>query len=129
MTFDAVPPGAEPTRITPTAIAGSSPNTTASSQPASGMMRNCATTPTMRATGFLPTMAKSDRRSVMPMPSMMTMRRYVTRGPSAVNGAGQSTATAPATSTTSGNYAPAIAPQRSPVDRASLMCTPSRLRR
>ena len=51
ITFEAVPPGQQPTRITPTAISGGSANTWHSSQAVLGMMMNWASTPSSTASG------------------------------------------------------------------------------
>ena len=47
MTLELVPPGHEPTRITPTASSGGSWNTIVSRNASTGMMTNCARMPTM----------------------------------------------------------------------------------
>ncbi len=72
MTFDATPPGQEPTKTTPAATWGGNPNVAASPAPTNGMMENCKTIPTSTARGIFNTRAKSDTLSIVPMPNMMT---------------------------------------------------------
>ncbi len=71
MTFEAVPPGQQATRIRPTAIGGERPIHPATAQPASGMMTNWAAMPSSAIHGVLSASRKSAKRRVNPMPSMM----------------------------------------------------------
>ncbi|GAB3792129.1 hypothetical protein GCM10028868_07150 [Virgibacillus kimchii] len=72
MTFDAVPPGQQPTRITPTATSGGNCKPTANAKAMSGMMTNCAPTPMATSFGLLNTSLKSCVVSVNPIPNMTT---------------------------------------------------------
>ena len=72
MTFEAVPPGQHPTRITPMASAGSSLNIRVNASASSGITVNCARQPTSTSLGRLKTTRKSAALSVRPMPNMMT---------------------------------------------------------
>ena len=72
MTFDAVPPGQQATRMSPSASPVSKPKARASDQPISGMMANWAITPNPMSFGARITPAKSLKRRVSPMPSMIT---------------------------------------------------------
>ena len=72
MTLELVPPGHEPTSITPTASSGGSWNTTVSRNASTGMMTNCARTPVTTALGLVNTTLKSASLSVMPMPNITT---------------------------------------------------------
>ena len=78
MTLELVPPGHEPTRITPTASSGGSWNTIVSRNASTGMMTNCARMPTMTAFGFVNTTLKSASLRVMPMPNITTPSRMFT---------------------------------------------------
>ncbi len=94
-TFDAVPPGQQPTRMTPAASAGGSCSAAAISQPRNGMMAYCATTPITTGMGRLAIMAKSGAVSVSPMPNMMIPRSGLIQAASPVNAVGAASATAP----------------------------------
>lgn len=74
MTFEEVPPGAQPTRMTPVASAASRPKPRASSQASSGIMTNWATTPARTGRGRRTTRTKSDGVRVRPIPNIMTPR-------------------------------------------------------
>lgn len=75
MTFDEVPPGTEPSIRSPTASAGLSPRTFATTTAPSGMITNWATTPMRTGTGRRTTSWKSGMVRVSPMPNMMIMRK------------------------------------------------------
>ncbi len=62
------------TRISPTANGVSSRSRWAMPQPSSGMIKNWPATPTATGRGISRTRRKSSKRSVMPMPSMITAR-------------------------------------------------------
>lgn len=70
MTFDDVPPGQVPTRMTPAASSGGRPKPLASSHARPGMIVNWARAPTKTSFGRWKTRRKSRRRSVVPMPNM-----------------------------------------------------------
>ena len=72
MTLDAVPPGQQPTRTTPSAISAGNENALVSSNASSGMTTNCAAQPAITSLGRENTVLKSDGLSVKPMPSMTT---------------------------------------------------------
>jgi hypothetical protein len=74
ITFELVPPGAQPTRITPTASSGGSWSRTVTSRPTSGMITYCATTPMSTGSGRLTTSAKSGIVRVRPIANMMMPR-------------------------------------------------------
>ena len=78
MTFEDVPPGQVPTRMTPAARSGGRLNPFASSQARPGMIVNWASAPTNTSRGRWNTRRKSSSRSVMPMPNITTPRRIVT---------------------------------------------------
>lgn len=78
MTLELVPPGHEPTRITPTASSGGSWNTIVSRNASTGMITNCARMPTMTAFGFVNTTLKSASLRVMPMPNITMPSRMFT---------------------------------------------------
>ena len=78
MTLELVPPGHEPTRITPTASSAGSWNANASTNANTGMMTNWDRMPTMTAFGFVNTTLKSDSLRVMPMPNITMPKRMFT---------------------------------------------------
>ncbi|MCY1179339.1 hypothetical protein D9M73_197330 [compost metagenome] len=71
MTLEDVPPGQQPTRITPTAIWAGKAKAWHSNQAMPGMMTNCATTPRATRQGWRDTSAKSSSLRVRPMPNMI----------------------------------------------------------
>ncbi len=75
MTFDEVPPGQQPTRITPAAISGGSESALQRIQAVTGMITNCPMTPIRTSSGRLNTSEKSPGFRVRPMPNMTTPRR------------------------------------------------------
>ena len=75
MTFDAVPPGQQPTSTTPSVSASSSPKSRARHQASAGMMVNCAAQPRAMSRGRLKTILKSSSLVAIPMPNMTTPRR------------------------------------------------------
>lgn len=81
-TLDAVPPGAQPTRIRPAARSGVSPSSLAIAQPSSGMIAYWATTPIRIGSGRVSTSLKSGSVRVRPMPNMMMISRVLTCGAS-----------------------------------------------
>ena len=70
ITLEAVPPGQQPTRMTPMAMSGGSPITLHRMNATVGMMTNCATMPMSTSTGWERTSLKSLTESVRPMPNM-----------------------------------------------------------
>jgi len=72
MTFDTVPPGQQATRIKPSARPVSRLKAFAKPHPASGMIANCANTPSAIRFGSRSTAEKSENRRVSPMPSITT---------------------------------------------------------
>src|SRR5690625_4349241 len=80
ITFDAVPPGPLPTKMTPTATSGGSSNTVAKPKASNGMIVNCASTPMKTLLGTLKTDLKSFNVSVKPMPNMITPSKRDTCG-------------------------------------------------
>ena len=72
MTFEAVPPGQQPTSITPSASSFGSEKASVSNQASKGMMVNCARQPIRMSVGRLSTILKSFGESVSPIPNMMT---------------------------------------------------------
>ena len=70
MTLDDVPPGQQPTRITPTASSVGSWNMRHKTHARKGMMMNCEKMPVMTAFGFVNTTLKSESLSVMPIPNI-----------------------------------------------------------
>ena len=79
MTFDEVPPGQVPTRMTPTSSASSSWNSLPSAKARNGMMENCAMKPMIISRGRLKTTAKSAGFIVSPIPNMTIIRSVVTQ--------------------------------------------------
>jgi len=71
MTLLEVPPGQQPTNITPTAIIGSSLNTRVRTYAMSGIKVNWAIKPTKTTLGRLITSTKSSVLSVVPMPNII----------------------------------------------------------
>ena len=71
ITLDAVPPGQQPTRITPTATSGGNCSPLASNHASPGMMMNWPSTPMTTSMGRLATSLKSSLDSVRPMPNMI----------------------------------------------------------
>lgn len=69
-TLELVPPGAQPTRITPTAISGGSRSSRTTATAAAGMMTYWATTPSSTGRGRASTGRKSPGRRLSPMPNM-----------------------------------------------------------
>ena len=103
-TFDAVPPGQQATRISPTAKGVSSPRAVATPKPANGMMRNWPKNPATTAPGRDATRRKSSIESVSPIPSMITARPTTIMSPrNQVNSPGCTSASPQATSTHAGN--------------------------
>lgn len=113
MTFEAVPPGTEPSMSRPTASIGLSPKTLATMTAPSGMITNCATTPTSTGVGRRAISLKSGMVKVRPMPNMMIMRKYVMYCFSGRNGAGAAKAMAAPMRINTGNAATATAAERS----------------
>ena len=100
MTFDAVPPGQQPTRMTPRARSGGKAKTFVSSHAMRGITVNCARQPVSTSLGRLKTMRKSEGESVRPMPNMISPSiGLMTQVPMAANGAGTMTATTANSST------------------------------
>ena len=87
MTFDAVPPGTQPSRTRPTAICArtvGSPtpvrdSSDATSQPKPAMKTYWLQMPISTSVGFLRMYLKSSALSVMPIPNMMTHRSMLTK--------------------------------------------------
>lgn len=71
MTFEAVPPGQQPTSMTPNARSAGRPNNFASNHASKGITVNCARQPVSTSFGRLNTTRKSDGLSVKPMPNMI----------------------------------------------------------
>src|SRR5687768_9207889 len=99
MTLDAVPPGHEPTRINPAAIAGGSSKSFAIAVAINGIMRNCATNPTATGYGCSATRLKSAGVKAVPMPNMITPRPGIISDWNHVNPAGQINAASAARNT------------------------------
>ena len=74
ITLLAVPPGQQPTSITPSAKSGSNLNTTASSQAKTGMMVYCARHPSNISLGLVNIFLKSEVLMVVPIPNMAMPR-------------------------------------------------------
>src|SRR5690606_2876247 len=72
MTFDAVPPGQQPTKITPTATSGGSASTVANTQASAGIIMNCPKTPINTVMGRRNTSAKSALDKVSPIPNIIS---------------------------------------------------------
>ncbi|MNF75343.1 hypothetical protein D3C84_574070 [compost metagenome] len=70
ITFDEVPLGQQPTRITPTAISGGKWNAWQSNHATPGMITKWATTPKATRHGWRATSAKSSSLRVRPMPNI-----------------------------------------------------------
>ena len=102
--MDAVPPGQQPTRISPTATDACTGKTFPMAKPSVGMMVYCNATPSATCFGCLTASKKSSSSSVRPMPSMVTARAAVIISPlnQVTNGGLSMPTTAPA-STHSGN--------------------------
>ena len=75
MTLEAVPPGQQPTKITPNANSLGRENAHASPHARSGMTVNWARQPMKISFGLLSTIRKSLDDSVRPIPNIMTPRR------------------------------------------------------
>ena len=122
-TFEAVPPGQQATRISPTASGGSRPSTVATDQPAAGMIRNCATNPVTMASGRVATRVKSPTDSVIPMPSMITARAATIALPrNQAKKLGSANASPHAASTQSGNALATSSRYRRIRGHASVRC-------
>ena len=80
MTFEDVPPGQVPTRMTPAASSGGRENACASTHARRGMMPNWATVPIKTSRGRCRTSLKSANRSVIPIPNMTMPSRIVIHG-------------------------------------------------
>jgi hypothetical protein len=72
MTFEAVPPGQQPTNITPIANSLGKANAWVSTHASNGMTVNCVRQPIRISFGLLSTILKSWGEIVIPMPNMMT---------------------------------------------------------
>ena len=90
MTLEEVPPGQQPTSMTPTASSVGSWKTRHSTQAISGMMMNWDRMPVITAFGLVNTTLKSPSLSVMPMPNMTMPSSGLTQlvGSAACTGAG-----------------------------------------
>ncbi len=73
-TFEAVPPGQAPTRMTPRARSFGSPRPRARSHPPIGMTRYCRTTPMIKGLPAERRLFRSSPVSVSPIPSMIAAR-------------------------------------------------------
>src|SRR5699024_9184835 len=71
MTFEAVPPGQQPTRMTPSAISGGNASSFANANAKSGIMENCKTTPAITLFGCFKICLKSSKVSVIPIPNII----------------------------------------------------------
>src|SRR5690625_3678951 len=72
MTFDDVPPGQQPTRMTPAATSGGNLNPTASPNAISGIIINCLRTPIATFFGWLKNSLKSSNDMIIPIPNIIT---------------------------------------------------------
>ncbi len=99
ITFDAVPLGQQPTRITPTAISAGSWNSWHSSQAMPGMITKCATTPSATRQGWRARAAKSSSLRVKPMPNITSPRSGTMATFRAMNHCGMRNASTANTST------------------------------
>ena len=79
MTLEDVPPGQQPTSMTPTASSVGSWKTRQSTHAMSGMMMNCDRIPVITAFGLVNTTLKSESLSVMPMPNITMPRSGFTQ--------------------------------------------------
>ena len=113
MTLEEVPPGAQPTRMTPAASPGSSRKASARTQASVGMMANWATTPTRTGSGRLTTSAKSGGVRVRPMPNMMMPRATSVPADSGESCAGTARETANAARMRTGKTVTAMRAERS----------------
>ena len=77
-TFEAVPPGAVPTKMTPMARSGGRANMWHRAKASRGMHTNWASRPSSRARGCEKTRLKSLRRRVMPIPNIIQPKSGVT---------------------------------------------------
>ena len=80
-TLLAVPPGQHPTRIRPTARGEGKRSTAAINAASVGITRNWARTPMITGLGWRLTRRKSRGASPSPMPSMISPRPTVIKGP------------------------------------------------
>src|SRR5699024_7172634 len=71
MTLEAVPPGQQPTRMTPSAISGGNASNFANANAKSGIMENCKTTPAITLFGCFEICLKSSKVSVIPIPNII----------------------------------------------------------
>src|SRR5690625_717261 len=71
ITFEAVQPGQQPTKITPTAISGGNLNTVARPKAIAGIIVYCTTTPNRTLFGAFTTRLKSSVVNVKPIPNIM----------------------------------------------------------
>src|SRR5699024_10499364 len=81
MTLEDVPPGAHPTRITPTAISGGSWNSMTSPSAMIGMIAYWAITTINTILGAFNTLLKSSVFKVSPMPNMIIPRSKLISAP------------------------------------------------
>lgn len=88
MTLDDVPPGQQPTRMTPAATSGDIGMIFVSATASSGMMRNCDRTPMPTSNGRFTTSRKSSTDIVSPMPNMMMARSVTIHGAICLNVSG-----------------------------------------
>ena len=106
-TFEAVPPGQVPTRMTPTASSGGNCNARLMPHARAGMTMNCAPTPAATARGRVNTAAKSAAVSVVPIPSMMTASSQPIQGSAQRNPSGARKPLTAAARMTAPNHRPA----------------------
>ena len=100
MTLEAVPPGQQPTKMTPNAKSAGREKTFVNSHAISGMMVNCARQPVSTSLGRLKTTRKSCGDKVRPMPNMISPNiGLTTQVPTDINGSGTSTASRAASNT------------------------------
>src|SRR5699024_593367 len=71
MTFDAVPPGQQPTKMTPTATSAGKSKPTARPKASKGIIVYCETTPIKTLFGCFPICLKSSKLSVSPIPNII----------------------------------------------------------
>ena len=77
ITFDAVPPGHDPTRIIPKAISLFTLNPTAKIQASKGIIVNCAKAPIKISLGFFNIFLKESESMDVPIPNMARARKIV----------------------------------------------------
>src|SRR5699024_9925206 len=107
MTFEAVPPGQQPTRMTPSAISGGNASNFANANAKSGIIENCKTTPAITLFGCFKICLKSSKVSVMHITNIIIPSKIERAGAIQIKALGAINARNANSSTQAANVLPA----------------------